>query len=237
MAMHLSPEAPPLLFAASGPLLALHIAGGTVALISGATAMVAGKGGRLHRGAGNVFFVAMMVMGGIGGSVAPFLAEARWTNTTAGLFTVYLVASAWATVRRRPGEVGLYEKVAVVVPSGVALMGLALLAVGIAQDRLAGFAPVYVFALIAALAAVCDLRVIRRGGLAGVDRLARHVWRISLGFFVATGSFFFGQGDVLPQLIRDTPLPTVLGLAPLVLMIFWLIRVRYPHGFRRMRPA
>src|SRR5262249_42333596 len=37
-------------------VFALHIAGGTVALVSGTIAAFAAKGGRLHRHAGNVFF-------------------------------------------------------------------------------------------------------------------------------------------------------------------------------------
>ncbi|WP_309643852.1 hypothetical protein [Phenylobacterium sp.] len=237
MAMHVSPDAPAFIHAAAGAILLLHIAGGTVGLVSGAVAMATRKGGRLHRAAGNVFFAAMLVMAGLGGAAAPFMQKAQWTNTVAGFFTAYLVASAWMTVRRRPGEVGLYEKAAALLPTGIALTGLTLAATSFGTEAFGGFAAVYVFAGVAALAATCDLRMIARGGLTGTPRLARHVWRISLGFFIASGSFFYGQRDVLPQLIGETPLPTALAFAPLVLMIFWLIRIRLPRRSKQPRPA
>ena len=40
---------------------ALHIGGGTVGLFSGVVAVVAAKGGRVHRAAGKVFVVAMLI--------------------------------------------------------------------------------------------------------------------------------------------------------------------------------
>jgi hypothetical protein len=41
---------------------ALHIGAGTLALVSGTAAAVARKGGRVHRAAGTIFFVSMLVM-------------------------------------------------------------------------------------------------------------------------------------------------------------------------------
>jgi uncharacterized membrane protein len=43
-------------------VFALHILGGSVAMVAGLVAVSARKGGRLHRGAGDVFVVAMLVM-------------------------------------------------------------------------------------------------------------------------------------------------------------------------------
>jgi hypothetical protein len=43
--------------------------------------------------------------------------------------------------------------------------------------------------------------------------------------FVATGSFFIGQQKVMPAFIQGSPVLFILGLAPLILMIFWLVRV------------
>src|SRR5215218_10063153 len=101
MILELAPDA---------PLLA-RIAGGATGIVAGWTAVVAKKGGRVHRVAGTVFFVGMLFMSGIGAIVAPMLPSAQWTNTTAGIFTFYLTATAWATVQRRPGEVGRFERV------------------------------------------------------------------------------------------------------------------------------
>lgn len=227
-------DAPLILHFAAAAILWLHIGGGTVGILSGWTAMVARKGGRTHRIAGNAFFVSMLIMAGIGGAVAPFLEDGRLTNTTAGVFTFYLVASAWATVKRRPGAVGRFEKAAVAVPLGVAAFGLYLAWLGSQDGKAGGYATIYIFAAIAALAAVCDLRMIAAGGVSGVGRTARHLWRMTLALLVATGSFFIGQQDVLPQVIGDSPLPVVVTLAVPLLLAYWLVRVRLPGVYRTL---
>ena len=45
------------------PVLVIHICAGTLGLLSGAAAMALRKGSRRHGAAGNVFVVAMLVMG------------------------------------------------------------------------------------------------------------------------------------------------------------------------------
>ena len=91
------------------------------------------------------------------------------------------------------------------------------------------YGPVYAFAVIGTLAAGRDLVMLRRGGITGVDRTARHLWRMSAAFFIATGSFCYRQAHVLPAAVRQSAIPMVLGLAPLALMAFWLVRVRIPR--------
>lgn len=231
--------APAILHIGATALLVLHIAGGSVGIVSGYVAILARRGGRLHRAAGTVFFVAMLVMTIIAAGVAPLLDEAQWTNTTAAVFALYLVTTGWAAVRRPAGDVGRFERLAVIVPLVIAAMGLAMAAGGAHAFPAEDFVVVYVFALVSALAAVCDLRMIRRGGLRGPARIARHLWRLGAALFVASGSFFFGQQAFIPTPIRESVMPAILGLAPLVLMAFWLVRVRAvpaAAGWRR-RPA
>jgi hypothetical protein len=83
-----------------------------------------------------------------------------------------------------------------------------------------------IFAAVASLAAGADLKVILRGGISGVDRVARHLWRMCAGLFIATGSFFIGQQKVMPAFMQGSPVLLVLGIAPLVVMIYWLIKNR-----------
>lgn len=237
MNLEAPPGAPWILHFAASLLLVLHIAGGAMGILSGGVAMFARKGGRWHAVAGTVFFVAMLSMAGVAAGVAPFLADGRWTNTTAAVFTLYLITTAWATVRRRPGTTGAFERWIVALPVGIAVMGLALVPYGAATGRMDGFATIYIFAVICALAAASDLRVIRRGGVTGRDRTVRHLWRMGAALFVASGSFFFGQQDRIPGAILATPLPTILGIAPLPLMAFWWIRTRFPHLLRWRRAA
>ena len=46
-------------------------------------------------------------------------------------------------------------------------------------------------------------------------------------FFIATGSFFLGQQDVLPSAVRGSPILFVLAFAPFAVMAFWLVRLRF----------
>lgn len=219
-----APGAPAVLHVAAAALLFLHIAGASVALVSGAVALIVRKGDRLHRAAGNVFFVSMLVMAGVAGGVSPFVLEIVPTNMVASVFALYLVATGWATVRRREGTVGRFE-------TGAFLFAMGMVVAGVVFGRVTGDPTLYAFAAVAALAAVSDFTVLRRRGLSGVPRIARHLWRMCAALFVATGSFFFGQADEIPAVLRG-PVTTVLGLAPLGLMLFWLIRVRIGKAFK-----
>jgi hypothetical protein len=46
------------------------------------------------------------------------------------------------------------------------------------------------------------------------------------GLFVATGSFFLGQMNFIPEPVRNVPLLLVLAFAPIPLLIYWMWRVR-----------
>src|SRR3712207_9490998 len=78
------------------------------------------------------------------------------------------------------------------------------------------------------LAAVGDLRAIRAGGLRGSRRLARHLWRVWFGLFVATGPFFLGQLGVLPEPVRVLPLILALPCPPGLFLFFWIVPVCAP---------
>jgi hypothetical protein len=77
------------------------------------------------------------------------------------------------------------------------------------------------------LAAIGDLRAIRAGGLRGSRRLARHLWRMCFGLFVATGSFFLGQMKFVPEPVRIVPLLLALAFAPILFLVYWMWRVRW----------
>jgi hypothetical protein len=235
-----SPDAPFIVQAAAVGLLVLHVSGGAVGIVSGFAAMTFRKGGRMHRLAGNVFFVAILTMAGIGAAVAPFLPSQQWSNTLAGVFTFYLAATAWVAARRQDGEIGRFEVGALFVALGAAtaaITGVWVNAHGGAGDG-ASSDGLYLISLLATIAAASDLNQVLRHGLAGAARIARHLWRMSVALLIASGSFFLGQPKFVPAFIRDTPLVILPVLAPLALMIFWLIRVRFTRPLRpRMATA
>ena len=45
-------------------------------------------------------------------------------NVAGGILALYLVLSAWMTVQRKEGTVGLFEQVALLIPVGVAAVFL-----------------------------------------------------------------------------------------------------------------
>jgi hypothetical protein len=230
MILQVPAAAPWYLHAGAALLLTAHIGGGSLGMASGTVSMIARKGGRLHRQAGNVFFAAMLSMSLVGATVAPFLPEAQWTNTMAGVFTFYLVTSAWLTAKRRDAEVGHGEAALVLVPIALATVALTL---ALARSPTGEHSIIGVFAGLSLFAAALDVRAILSGGLSGPSRTSRHIWRISLALFVAMGSFFLGQPKFVPQILKDTGLNFVPPLATLALLVFWMIRVRLPRRRRK----
>jgi uncharacterized membrane protein len=210
------------------PLLFLHIAGGMVGLLSGTVAMVYRKGSRGHRAAGNVFVVAMLIMGTCGSTLA--MMKHQTNNVFGGLLTVYMITTAWLTGHRRDGETSVFDWGALVF--GLAIGGsLLILGFLVASGQAAPQAGVplgmyFFMGTIPLLAAAGDIRMLIRGGISGTPRIARHLWRMCFGLFIATGSFFLGQQQVFPAAIRKQYILAPLAILPLVLLIYWLVRVR-----------
>ena len=91
----------------------LHIASGTIGLVSGTIAVFASKGGPLHRAAGKIFVGAMLIMAVFACYLAVVMPD-QIVNLIIGTFAFYLVATAWLTVRRRDSVPGMPEKIAFV---------------------------------------------------------------------------------------------------------------------------
>jgi uncharacterized membrane protein len=210
------------------PLLFLHIAGGMVGLLSGTVAMVYRKGSRGHRLSGDVFVVSMMIMGVCGSTLA--LMKHEINNVFGGLLTVYMITTAWLTGHRRDGETSVFDWGALVfgLAIGASLLTLGVLVASGQAARQAGVPlRMYFFmGTIPLLAAAGDIRMLVRGGITGTPRIVRHLWRMCFGLFIASGSFFLGQQQVFPPAIRKQYILAPLAILPLVLLIYWLVRVR-----------
>jgi len=206
----------------------IHIAGGMIALASGAAAVAVRKGGAIHVLAGTWFFVSMLVLGVTASILEPFRSPPG--SPIGGVMVCYFVATSWVAARRRDGTTGKFE----IVACAAALAMAALMAWGgfTGTTTPAGPGPVLALAGVCLLAGLLDLNAILRAKLTPAQRLSRHLWRMCFAFFIATGSFFLGQQDVLPQAVYGSPILFVLAFAPLALMLFWLVRVRLGKRFR-----
>lgn len=226
-------DAPPLAQIGAALLLYGHIGGGFVGLLSGTAALFTRKGGWLHRVAGSVFFVSMLIMAGIGATVSPFLPDR--ISAIAGVLTFYLVASSWVTVVRPEGTIGRFEACAFFAVLGVCAAAAFLWMSARTQEGTIDGLPaetLFLFMTVGSIAAIFDLKVLLRRGVSGRQRIARHLWRMCFALFIASGSLFAGQPQVFPESLRGSAILNVPVLAPLVLMIFWILVVRLTKRFK-----
>jgi hypothetical protein len=217
------------------PILILHITGGMVGLLSGVAAMTFPKGSRWHGISGQVFVVSMLVMS----SAATYLAIVKHQsgNILGGVFTFYLVLTAWLTARRRDAKPGIFDWAALVIvaPIGVLVLSEGLKkALGIVHPDGVPTGMNFFLGSIILLAAAGDIRMLKRGGIFGRQRIVRHLWRMCFGFFIATGSFFLSQAfKLFPVLKTERTVLIVPAILPLLLLIFWLVRVRFTNLYER----
>lgn len=100
--------------------------------------------------------------------------------------------------------------------------------------------PLYVFAVVALIAAAGDLSMVIGQGLAGARRIARHLWRMCLALWIGVVSLFLGQPQVFPEPLRhQSGLRAIPVFLVLVVMAYWLGRVLLPpkRWLRRTAPT
>lgn len=162
-------------------------------------------------------------------------------NILGGTLTFYMVATAWMTARRRDGQPGIFDWGALLVALSVGAVtvtyGLeaALSPTGLKNGDPAG--PYFFLGSVALLAAAGDVRMLVRRGITGSHRIARHLWRMCFALFIAAGSIFLARQHLFPAFMRKTGMLVFLSFLPLLLMVFWLIRVRFTNADKKKRPV
>jgi uncharacterized membrane protein len=212
-------------------LLPIHIVAAAVGLVSGAVALTAAKGGRLHRKSGLLFVYAIVTM--CATAVVSAVVKGQAVNVMAGLMTAYLVLTGLATVRppsdgSRRRDIGL---MLMALALGLVTFSAALVAVASPSGRLFGLPsfPFFLFGVLGLAGGIGDLKVIRKGVRRGAARLSRHLWRMSMALFITTASFFSIRARVaavLPAPFTSPAMRSVPVLLVLVVMFYWLWRVR-----------
>ena len=156
-------------------------------------------------------------------------------NVAMGVLTCYLVTTAWRTARRGVEERSIFDWAALLVPLAI---GATLVADGIAtvnsqtglRDGMPA-APYFVFGSIALLFAAGDVRMLVRRGVSGRQRLTRHLLRMLFALFIASGSLFLARPHLFPAVLRKANIIFLLGILPLLLMIFF--RVRFAKAYNK----
>jgi hypothetical protein len=205
-------------------VLPIHVAAGGLALVLGAVALSAKKGGTVHRRSGLVFVGAMVVMG---------VSAAILGNAGGGLTAIYFVATALLTVRPASARTRTFHVAALILVFGLALFTIAggVKALNDPRGVLNGvpFGMYFFLAAVMLLAAAGDVRVLRFGAPRGRPRLARHLWRMCFALFITAGSFFSVRervAKVLPEPFTTAPMRALPILLVFGAMFLWLWKLR-----------
>ena len=228
------------------PILMGHICAGTVGLLSGTAAMSFRKGSPRHVLAGKVFVASMLTMAV--GAVYLAILRHQPSNIGGGALTFYLIGTAWLTARRKDGEISRFDWVLFLIPLVLGILtwrnGINIVRTGASSQDGVPVGMTFFMGSVMLLAAAGDLRMLVSGGVLGARRIARHLWRMCFGLFIAAGSFFLGPsnrplrllsavglGQHLSPVLFGTSLYLVLTILPLILLIFWLVRVRFANAY------
>jgi hypothetical protein len=228
------------------PILVAHICAGSVGLLSGTAAISFRKGSPRHVLAGRIFVASMLTMA-IG---AVYLAILRHqpNNIGGGILTFYLIGTAWLTVRRRPCQTSRFDWIVLLIPLTLGILtwmnGINVVRSGASSQDGVPVGMNFFMGSVMLLAAAGDVRMLLRGGVFAATRLARHLWRMCFGLFIAAGSFFMGPsnrplrlfsaigiGQHLSPALFNMNLYLILTILPLILLVFWLIRVRVTPAY------
>jgi hypothetical protein len=188
-------------------LLPIHIAAGGLALVLGAAALCARKGGTLHRG----MIGGLMAVYFVGTALTTVRPVSPWTRRINAAALTVVVALALLSI------VGGVEAVN---SPGLSPGGVPFRTIGVMSFFLAG---------VLLLAAAGDVRIMRFGVPRGAPRLARHLWRMCFALFIAAGSFFSIRervATILPAPFTTAPMRALPILLVFGAMFYWLWRVR-----------
>jgi hypothetical protein len=188
-------------------LLPIHIAAGGLALVLGAAALCARKGGTLHRG----MIGGLMAVYFVGTALTTVRPVSPWTRRINAAALTVVIALALLSI------VGGVEAVN---SPGLSPGGVPFRTIGVMSFFLAG---------VLLLAAAGDVRIMRFGVPRGGPRLARHLWRMCFALFIAAGSFFSIRervATILPAPFTTAPMRALPILLVFGAMFYWLWRVR-----------
>ncbi len=210
----------------------VHVLLGIAAILAGCIALYAKKGQVTHIKFGHTFTGTMVFSSAIGGVLGLLKFSAFFITTLAGILSITLVLSGVLAVQRGKANTPRQER-RIATLNGLnflVIFSSGIFATQSLNGILFGFhAEDYFFLSAMAAIALCgDLRYFSSKTLTHANRLIRHLWRMCLGLFIAVGSAFTGPGmNAFPETIQNSGLLPLPEFIILIVMIFWLVRIRY----------
>jgi uncharacterized membrane protein len=210
-------------------IILAHVSLGTLAVIAGAGALLARKGGSIHRRVGQLFAITMGIASLLGAILGVLHPAEFYITFHAGILGLTLIAGSWLTIQqagqhRSPLMTGI-SVLNLLNLSGLVAFGLQ--ALSSPDGRVFGFAAEDYFFLggMTAMVAIGDISLLFRPRLSEKHRVARHLWRMCLGFFIAAGSAFTGPGAaIFPDAIQQSGVLSLPEILIALAMISWLAR-------------
>ncbi len=219
--------------------LAFHVGTALKALAAGCIAIAVRKGGKWHRRSGLVFVYAMIASGFAAAGISLYVGK----SPGGGLLTAYFVFTAYTAINPLPGAGRRVDIALMILAFAIAAAGhaQAFTALGRPGNQIDGVPAGMMFflATVNSLAAIGDARMILARGIQGTRRIARHLWRMCFGLFIATGSFVgqLASMEYLPEFFRTVPMVVVLAAGPLVVLLYWMWRIRLKQNLRGLMTA
>jgi len=220
-------------------LLAAHVFSGSLAVLAGAVAAGVRKGRRLHIRSGRFFVIFMALSSVLGALLGLIKFEQFFITFFAGVLATYLVASGWLTANRAAANRRAMDQALsfINVSTFAVLSVIGVLAFRQSDGLMFGFAGEnYLFlAVMSGIAVVGDINRLVREPISRKHQIARHLWRMLLGFFIAAGSAFTGPGaSVFPDTLQASGILSLPELIILLMMMFYLIKTLFfPRAAQR----
>lgn len=204
-----------------------HITLGSLAVVVAAIALGARKGRKIHVRAGRIFVISMGLSSLLGAGLGALKYETFWITIHAGFLGATLVTSGVLAVRIRETRAKQLFVAAAVVNflNATGLIMAGWVATTLPGARLFGFAAAdyfFLFAL-AAIALIGDVVLMSGKQISGKHRIAQHLLRMCIGFFIAAGSAFTGPGaSAFPEAVQQSGVLSLPELTIALLMLHWL---------------
>src|SRR5581483_3114462 len=189
------------------PILVLHVSAGILAMLAGGFAISFRKGSQRHRAAGTLFVICMLIVSVAGAWLAFRKSEAD--NVLGGIFTFYLIATAWATTRHGEGTIWKIDWVTPAAALAIAALWF-FWGIGVTSGRMAAgqgssAGGYFFFGGLAVWCAAGVVRMLRRRGISALVSRINRAYSISV-LAIAIYDFLACPGS-LCSICRNGRLP------------------------------
>ena len=206
----------------------IHAPAGTVGLVAATVALLASKGGGVHRKAGTYFTISMLIML-ISGFIAAIFKEST-DDMFLSAVVIYTVFTAWLTVHHKKNETGILEYVALGWIVAVAIAVLLTTTIWREIETSNSYFYLLSFAIFCAMG---DVRNLHQAGLSGIQRVIRHVWRVGFSLLWAVLALTDKIVKILGSDVKELPKEQLIYIiafpAILILMIivYWIMYILF----------